>query len=52
MFIYDIGKIDLVVVFSGVKDKLWVIIFFGNSLRVRFIVNGDNFNNGFKVFYR
>lgn len=52
VFIYDTGKTDPVVAFSGVKDKPRAITSSGNSLRVRFITNGDNFNNGFKVSYR
>lgn len=52
VFIYDTGKTDPVVAFSGVKDKPRAITSSGNSIRVRFISNGDNTNNGFKVSYK
>ena len=52
VFIYDSGKTDPVVAFSGVKEKPRAITSTGNSIRVRFIANGDNSNNGFKVSYK
>ena len=52
LFIYDTGETDPVVAFSGVKDKPRAITSSGNSIRVRFISNSDNSNNGFKVSYK
>lgn len=52
VFVYDTGKTDPVVAFSGVKDKPRAITSTGNSIRVRFISNGVNPNNGFKVSYK
>jgi len=52
VFIYDTGKTDPVIAFSGVKDKPRAITSSGNSIRVRFISNGENVNNGFKVSYK
>ena len=52
VFIYDTGNTDPVIAFSGVKDKPRAITSSGNSIRVRFISNGENVNNGFKVSYK
>ena len=52
VFIYDTGKTDPIIGFSGVKDKPRAITSSGNSIRVRFISNGENVNNGFKVSYK
>lgn len=52
VLIYDSGKTDPIIGFSGVKDKPRAITSSGNSIRVRFISNGENVNNGFKVAYK
>ena len=52
VLIYDSGKTDPIIGFSGVKDKPRTITSSGNSIRVRFISNGENVNNGFKVSYK
>lgn len=52
VLIYDSGKTDPIIGFSGVKDKPRAITSSGNSIRVRFISNGENINNGFKVSYK
>lgn len=52
VFIYDTGKTDPVIAFSGIKDKPRAITSSGNGMRVRFISNGENANNGFKVSYK
>ena len=52
VLIYDSGKTDPIIGFSGVKDKPRAITSSGNSIRVRFISNGENANNGFKVAYK
>ena len=52
VLIYDTGKTDPFIAFSGVKDKPRALTSSGNSLRVRFISNGDSVNNGFKVSYK
>lgn len=52
VLIYDTGKTDPVVALNGVKDKPRAITSTGNSIRVRFISNSVNTNNGFKVSYK
>ena len=52
VFIYDTGKTDPVIAFSGIKDKPRAITSSGNSIRVRFVSNGEYANNGFKVSYK
>ena len=52
VFIYDTGKTDPVIAFSGIKDKPRAITSSGNSIRVRFVSNGAYTNNGFKVSYK
>ena len=52
VFVYDTGKTEPVVGFSGIKDKPRPLTSTGNSIRVRFISNAQGVNNGFKLTYK
>lgn len=52
VLLYDTDKTDPIIAFSGIKDKPRAITSSGNSIRVKFISNGENVNNGFKVSYK
>lgn len=52
LFIYDTGSVMPMIVFSGIKDKPRALTSSGNSLRVRFVSDGANVNNGFKLSYK
>ena len=52
VLIYDTDQTEPIVAFSGVKDKPRAITSSGNSVRVRFVSNGQNVNNGFQVSYK
>ena len=52
VYIYDTAKAEPMIAFSGIKDKPRAMTSSGNSLRVRFISNGLNSNNGFKLAYK
>ncbi|KAK3728579.1 hypothetical protein QZH41_011661 [Actinostola sp. cb2023] len=52
VLVYDTGKTEPMIAFSGIKDKPRALTSSGNSLRVRFISDGVHGNNGFKLTYK
>jgi hypothetical protein len=50
--IYDTSMVEPMIVFSGIKDKPRALTSSGNTLRIRFVSDGANVNNGFKVSYK
>jgi cubilin len=52
VMIYDTSMVEPMIVFSGIKDKPRALTSSGNTLRIRFVSDGANVNNGFKVSYK
>lgn len=51
LYLFDSGKTDPIIEFSGVSYKPLPLTSSGNSIRIRFISNGATTSNGFQIHY-
>lgn len=51
LYIFDTGKTDPIISFSGVSYKPLPLTSSGNSIRIRFVSNGAINSNGFQLHY-